>query len=234
MELRRHLLYKKLLIDCQKNDDVVRRILLKIKRLLQGHTTAPVVNRVDPISSFIDDGTLYIGKGSTWENMSIQKSLLATKSNYITVGEDSLVSGNYVIEGHGGQIRIGDRTFIGASKFISVSKITIGDDVLISWGCTFMDTNAHSLHWEDRKDDVKDWKRGVDQKKIGFYKDWSKVESEQIVVKNKSWIGFNVIVLKGVTIGEGAIVAAGSVVTKDVPDYEVVAGNPARIVKKLK
>ena len=44
---------------------------------------------------------------------------------------------------------------------------------------------------------------------------------------------FSAIILKGVTIGEGAIVAAGSVVTKDVPDFTLVAGNPARVIKKL-
>ena len=55
-----------------------------------------------------------------------------------------------------------------------------------------------------------------------------------ITIKDKAWIGFDCIVLKGVTIGEGAVVAAGSVVTKDVPDYAVVAGNPAVIVKYAK
>jgi acetyltransferase-like isoleucine patch superfamily enzyme len=47
------------------------------------------------------------------------------------------------------------------------------------------------------------------------------------------WIGANVIILKGVTIGEGAIVGAGSVVTKDVPPYTIVAGNPARIIREI-
>ena len=54
-----------------------------------------------------------------------------------------------------------------------------------------------------------------------------------IVIKDKAWIGFNSIILKGVTIGEGAIVGAGSVVTKDVPPYTIVAGNPARIVREI-
>ncbi|MCB0501084.1 MAG: hypothetical protein KDD32_00210 [Bacteroidetes bacterium] len=53
------------------------------------------------------------------------------------------------------------------------------------------------------------------------------------MIKDKAWIGFNVIILKGVTIGEGAVVGAGSVVTKDVPDYTIVVGNPAKLIKKL-
>ena len=48
-----------------------------------------------------------------------------------------------------------------------------------------------------------------------------------------AWIGFNSIILKGVTVGRGAVVGAGSVVTNDVPDHTVVAGNPARVIKKL-
>ncbi|MDP5158573.1 MAG: hypothetical protein NWQ07_08360 [Flaviramulus sp.] len=66
-----------------------------------------------------------------------------------------------------------------------------------------------------------------------MYKDWSNVKSSPIVVKNKVWIGFNSIILKGVIIGEGAIVGAGSVVTIDVPDWTVVAGNPAKVIREI-
>ncbi len=54
-----------------------------------------------------------------------------------------------------------------------------------------------------------------------------------IVIKDYAWISFGSTVLKGVTIGKGAIVAAGSVVTRDVPDWTVVAGNPAKNIKTL-
>ena len=62
---------------------------------------------------------------------------------------------------------------------------------------------------------------------------WSEINTKEIIIKNNAWIGMRSIILKGVTIGEGAIVAAGSVVTKDVPPYTLVAGNPAVIKKKL-
>ena len=63
---------------------------------------------------------------------------------------------------------------------------------------------------------------------------WNEVKSKPIIIKKNSWIGMRSIILKGVIIGEGAVVAAGSVVTKDVPDYTLVAGNPAIVKKRLK
>ena len=53
-----------------------------------------------------------------------------------------------------------------------------------------------------------------------------------VIIKDNAWIGMSAIILKGVTVGEGAIVAAGSVVTKDVPPHTIVAGVPARVIKK--
>ncbi|MDH4236354.1 MAG: hypothetical protein OEV17_03815 [Nitrospira sp.] len=55
----------------------------------------------------------------------------------------------------------------------------------------------------------------------------------KVDIHDKAWIGLDAIILKGVTIGEGAIVGAGSVVSKDVPPFTIVAGNPARVVREL-
>ena len=65
---------------------------------------------------------------------------------------------------------------------------------------------------------------------MGHFKDWSNVKSAPIHIKDGAWIGFGSAILKGVTIGKGAIVGSKSVVTRDVPDNAIVAGNPARIV----
>lgn len=153
-------------------------------------------------------------------------------NTYVTIGEDCLLIGRFVIETPNGRIKIGDQSFIGGSSLICSEEIEIGNNVMFSWGCTVIDTNAHSLLSHERVNDNILWKKGVDEGAIGKYKDWSKVKSAKITVKDKAWIGFNSIILKGVTIGEGAIVAAGSVVTKDVPAYTIVAGNPAVIIGK--
>ncbi|GAM66226.1 acetyltransferase sypM [Vibrio sp. JCM 19236] len=58
-------------------------------------------------------------------------------------------------------------------------------------------------------------------------------QTGEIHLKKDAWLGSNVIVKSGVTIGKGAIVAAGSVVTKDIPDYVIAAGNPAKVIKDI-
>lgn len=175
-----------------------------------------------------------IGENTNIENVNVQCKAENSNRIVLTVGDNCMLYGNYVFEIPKGNIKIGSRTFIGGGLFLCINEITIGDDVMISWGCTVADNNSHSLIFEERKNDVMDWKRGIEENKTGFYKDWSNVSSAPITICNKVWIGFNSIILKGVTIGEGAIVAAGSVVTKDVPPYAIVAGNPARIVKYTK
>ena len=149
------------------------------------------------------------------------------------IGENSNIQGNFIIESEKGLITIGDRTFIGGGTFICTKKIEIGNDVMFSWGCTVVDNNSHSSKWSERKNDVLDWKKGIDENKIGKYKDWSNVKEQEVIIRDKAWIGFNSIILKGVTIGEGSIVGAGSVVTKDVPDWTIVAGNPAKIIRQI-
>jgi hypothetical protein len=87
-----------------------------------------------------------------------------------------------------------------------------------------VDHNSHATDWTSRKNDVVAWGQGK--------KDWSGVTIKPVKISDRVWIGLNAIILKGVTIGEGAIVGAGSVVTKDVPPYTIVAGNPARIIRE--
>jgi galactoside O-acetyltransferase len=151
----------------------------------------------------------------------------------LKIGNDCLISGNFIFENENGIIIIGDNTFIGGGMFICIDKINIGNNVLISWGCTFIDNDSHSINAYERINDISDWKKGIEEGQIGKYKNWNNVEHAPIIIKDKAWIGCNCIILKGITIGEGAVIGAGSVVTKDVPDYTLAAGNPAQIIKKL-
>lgn len=143
----------------------------------------------------------------------------------IEIGEGSIVEGSLVCERDGACIIVGRNTFIGSSLIASASRIEVGDDVLISWGCNIVDHNSHAIGWVQRSQDVKDW--------YCDRKDWTHVLVKPVRICDKAWLGMNVIVLKGVEIGEGSVVAAGSVVTKNVPPWTVVAGNPAKVIREI-
>lgn len=115
-------------------------------------------------------------------------------------------------------ISIGDHTFIGHGATFSVGKaITIGRSCLIAGGVHVTDNDGHPLNYLDRMKNLPPRMEDVKEVQIG----------------NNVWIGNYAIILKGVTVGDRAIVGAGSVVTRDVPPDVVVAGNPARVVKSL-
>lgn len=121
---------------------------------------------------------------------------------------------NYSMDGS--MIIIGNNVGISGSTINASSSVTIGDNVNIGSGCIITDTDSHPIHWLVRRENTKP------------------ALSVPIVIGNDVFIGARTIVLKGVTIGDGAVIGAGSVVTKDVPPRVVACGNPARIVKEIK
>lgn len=154
---------------------------------------------------------------------------------YMSIGKDCIVSGSFIFESQDGFISIGDHSYVGGGTFISHNSIEIGNNVTIAWGGTVYDHDSHSLNYLDRRKDIDDELDDIrNDRNFILNKDWSNVNCKPIKICDDAWIGMNVIILKGVTIGEGAIVGAGSVVTKDVPAWAVVAGNPAKVVKMLK
>lgn len=142
-----------------------------------------------------------------------------------SIGRNCIVRSGIVLERAGASFSVGDRSFIGNGLISIANSVEIGNDVMLSWGVTISDHNSHSLKFSERKQDVENWRVGS--------KDWDAVKIGRVVIHDKVWIGFNAIVLKGVTIGEGAIVGAGAVVTKDVPPWTVVAGNPAKVIREI-
>lgn len=157
-------------------------------------------------------------------------------TNSVKIGNNCMLGCEFIFESDKGNISIGDNTFIhSGTKLLSRSSVVIGNDVMISWGCTIYDHNSHSLHWEERVKDLNDTRVDYNNKRdLINSKNWDTVKASPIIIKDKVWIGFDSTILCGVTIGEGAIVGAKSVVRKDVEPWTVVIGNPARVVKKLK
>ena len=115
-------------------------------------------------------------------------------------------------------LRVGDNTNIGPGVVISVCKsVRIGSWVRVATGVTICDNPGHPFDSIDRRD--------------------CPVEPDQVapvVIEDDVWIASGARVMPGVTIGEGAIVAAGSIVTRDVPSYMMVAGAPARVIREVR
>jgi len=152
-------------------------------------------------------------------------SLKACQNCSLIIGEQSLVSSSLVFEKDGSQIRIGSNTFLGGCTLSCSYLITIGNNVQIAWGVLIFDHNSHSLDYLERRNDLGHAFCGK--------KTWVDVKISPTLIEDDAWIGANAIILKGVTVGRGAIIGAGSVVTKDVPPMCVYAGNPATFVRKL-
>lgn len=172
-----------------------------------------------------------IGANSHLGNNSVTVLQPVHGKKYLTIGDNCHVSASFLFETFESLISIGDNTYIGASSFHCSDNIIVGKNVMISWGCTIIDNNSHPLDSNLRKKDMTDFLKGLKENEYRKYKDWSVVEKSPIVIGDDAWISFNCIILKGVKIGNGAIVAAGSVVTKDVPAYTIVGGSPAVILK---
>jgi acetyltransferase-like isoleucine patch superfamily enzyme len=115
----------------------------------------------------------------------------------------------------GYSINIGDNVFIGSNCEFNIRKgITIGEDTLIASGCRFID-HDHGIN----RSDLMKIQNGVEK---------------EIIIGSDVWIGCNVIVLKGVKIDDGAVVAAGAVVTKSIPPFEIWGGVPAKKIGERK
>lgn len=151
----------------------------------------------------------------------------------VEIGDDCILKNKIIFETDSGFVKIGNGCYIGGSRIISASSVEIGSWVTMAWGITVYDHNSHSIDFRERINDQKqqlaDWGSGNFIKN----KNWEVVNKKPIKIGDYVWIGFDSVILKGVRIGEGAVVGARAVVTHDVEPWTIVAGNPARVVKQL-
>lgn len=145
----------------------------------------------------------------------------------IVIGDNTHVQGLLFLLGHGGRIQIGRYSFVGENTRIwSGLHITIGDRVLISHNCNIFDNDLHPIDKIQRHEQYKAIITIGQPKNIYL-------REKPVIIEDDAWIGANVTVLKGVTIGEGAIIGANSLVTKDVEPNSIWAGNPAQFVRMV-
>lgn len=169
----------------------------------------------------------------------------------IVIGEDSLITGETAFErfasrqpvalslgqgstllvphlaiGDEGRIDIGDYCFFDNTIFLCDLEIQIGNYVIAGWNTTIADTDFHPTSPADRLIDA------IACSPTGDRANRPRIEKRRVVIHDDVWMGPNVTILKGVTIGAGARLEAGAVVTNDVPAESYVIGNPAQEISR--
>lgn len=201
-----------------------KSLIVSIVRFTQIHRAINLANETDELNKI---NKQVVNKGSTFLPQATVENLQQDPEKFV-LGHGSFLRGKFVICSYGGKITIGDNCYIGEGTGIwSGENIYIGNNVLISHNVNITDTNAHEIDCVERIESY------INMIKYGHPSDKGSIMTAPVVIEDYVWINFNSIILKGVTIGKGAIIAAGSVVMKDVAQFTLVGGNPARFIKHL-
>ncbi|QRQ99563.1 acyltransferase [Dyadobacter sandarakinus] len=131
--------------------------------------------------------------------------------NHFSIGDNSMIEDFTTINNGVGDVRIGDNSLVGLGNVI-IGPITIGNNVILAQNIVASGLNHN---YQNVRQPIH--KQGVNM--------------AQITIEDDCWIGANTVITAGVTIGKHSVIAAGSVVTKDVPPYSVAVGNPSRRIK---
>ena len=146
----------------------------------------------------------------------------------IAIGAHTVIRGELFVFPHAGRIELGDWVYLGEnSRIWSSASVKIGHRVLISHDVNIHDSNGHPLDAAARHEQS----RAIVLR--GHPADIETIVAQPIAIGDDVWLGFGATVMKGVTIGTGAIVAARSLVLEDVQPWTLVAGHPAKVIKEL-
>ncbi|MEY2467292.1 MAG: hypothetical protein QOD03_1813 [Verrucomicrobiota bacterium] len=126
-----------------------------------------------------------------------------------------------------GRVKLGECALVHGARIICDAEVSIGDYALISWNVVLMDTYRLPVNASERRKELE----LVPARQLRLAS--ANVPAKPIRIERNVWIGFDACILPGVTIGEGSVVGAKSVVTENVPPFTVVAGNPARPIRQL-
>lgn len=191
-----------------------RRINKKKNVILDGGkiiTYPKTVFDIDASATVYVRANLHIGKDH-FKGSKCETYLKLKKGAELYVdGEFKMMYGSTIQIFENGKLILG-RSYINSDSLIACRKrIVIGDGVMIARGVKIYDTDYHQIL--DKQNNILN-------------------QDADVIIKDHVWIGVNAVILKGVTIGKGSIIAAGAVVTKDVPDGCMVAGNPAKVIRE--
>jgi acetyltransferase-like isoleucine patch superfamily enzyme len=140
----------------------------------------------------------------------------------------SCYSGCSFSVGERGFCSVGDYSLLNGALIMAEERVEIGSNCLISWNVGIADSDFHPIEPALRLQDtlaLAPYLPGRPNRPV--------IGTKPVIIGDNVWIGMHALILKGVTIGDNSVVAGGAIVTRSVPANVVVAGNPARIVKRL-
>lgn len=138
--------------------------------------------------------------------------LISAKCGY---NSGNIAGGVFLRTSKSGKIVTGDEVYLNGTSIISEECITLGNRIMIGANTVIMDTNSHNVPYQNR------------------LKRWDKIRRKAVVIEDDVWIGANCFIMKGVRIGKGSIIGAGSVVNIEVKPFSIYAGNPAVFIKEI-
>jgi acetyltransferase-like isoleucine patch superfamily enzyme len=200
------------------------RKLFQYLRQWVHEVTAPAPNVQQPAATYTQ---CRVGKDSVIYSTGSIRNKLGCPDD-ITIGMRTHVRGELLTFGHGGAIHIGDFCYVGeGTRIWSAESIRIGNNVLISHNVNIFDNDTHPID-----DALARHRQFVAIITKGHPREINLNEAP-VIIEDDALIGCNCIILAGVTIGRASVVGAGSVVTRNVPPYTIVAGNPAKVIRAI-
>lgn len=160
---------------------------------------------------------------SCGRNLYVKRKIFLFNPNCIQIGDDVRIHKNAILAAHAknAELIIGNGVIIGELCHITcLSRVIIQDGVLLGKKCIITD-NSHGEVNKESLESIPPNKRPL-------------VSPGDVMIEKNVWLGDNVVVLPGVTIGEGCVVGASAVVTKSLPPYSVSVGNPAKVIKVIR
>lgn len=155
------------------------------------------------------------------------RRFFSTHSPALVIGSHCTLDGVHFALGKDARARIGDYCYFTNAVLLCELELQIGNYVVIGWNATIADTDFHPIAPAERIADA------VAVSPLGNGRPRPPIKREAVIIEDGVWIGPNATILKGVRIGAGAFIEAGSLVTRDVPPRSRILGNPAQIIGEV-
>ncbi len=188
----------------------IKRFILKskFKNKIQFERNLRIVGTM-PYLKIPQNGKIQIGKNVILNSDSKNSNTtLTTRVKFVT--------------GYSGKITIGDNCDLNGTCFVAYDEIEIGNNCQFASSSIISDTDFHPVNPIHRLSQMN-----------GEQYPYESVQKKKITIGNNVWVGWGTTILKGVTIGDNSIIAAGSIVVSNIPQNSIAAGNPAKVVKTI-